>query len=194
MPIRTVTIATGMVMTEVATIPTVMHAEVSTSYRTEVVATAVIPAMSTHTVPGMCSTVAGIEYRTSEVEVVTMRIAGVNTEVPVAVTPIEWTIEVGGSDKCLPLCIQQHIAEVAVAALPVGAIDIIVTRHTHQVVEVDLIGSLILLISQIQFVGHLVSQEQSLVASLFVTHRLARCCYREHSYEGYHHLFHICIF
>ena len=120
-----------------------------------------------------------------------MWIASINAEVPETITPVEWTIEVCSCAECLPLPIQQDIAQVQVTTLPVVAINIIVTRHAHQVVEVDFIGSLILLVRQVQLVSHLVCQEQSLVACLLVAHCLARCCYRQHCYQGYHHLLHI---
>jgi hypothetical protein len=139
----------------------------------------------------MSTAIAGVEHRTTEVEVVTMWIASINAEVPETITPVEWTIEIGSCAECLPLPIQQNIAQVQVTTLPVVAIDIVITRHTHQVVEVDFIGSLILLVRQVQLVSHLVCQEQSLVACLFVAHCLARCCYRQHCYQGYHHLLHI---
>ena len=42
-----------------------------------------------------------------------------------------------------------------------------------------------------QFIGHLVRQEQCLVPCLFVAHCLARCCYRQHGYQGHHYLLHI---
>jgi hypothetical protein len=142
--------------------------------------------------PCVSTTIGKVECGTSEVEVVAVRIAGIDAKVPIACAPIQWTIEVAGCDICLPLCIEQYIAEVAVAALPVVTIDIIVTRHTHQVVEVDLVGGFILLISKIQLVSHFIGQKQCLVASLFVTHCLARCCYRQHTYKGYHHLLHSC--
>ena len=143
----------------------------------------------------MSTAIAGVEHRTTEVEVVTMWIASINAEVPETITPVEWTIEIGSCAECLPLPIQQNIAQVQVTTLPVVAIDIVITRHTHQVahqvVEVDFIGSLILLVRQVQLVSHLVCQEQSLVACLLVAHCLARCCYRQHCYQGYHHLLHI---
>jgi hypothetical protein len=167
-------------VTVVAAIPAVQHAEVCTSGRTEVVTVAIIVTVGTVQMPGMSTAIGCIEYGASKEEVVTVWIAGIDAEVPVACAPIQWTVEVAGSDICLPLCIQQYVAEITVAALPVVTIDIIVTRHTHQVVEIDLIGGLILFISKIQLISHLIGQEQRLVASLFITHCLARCCYRQH--------------
>ena len=43
----------------------------------------------------MTSTVRYVEVRATEVEIVAARIAGVDTEVPVACIPVERTVEVG---------------------------------------------------------------------------------------------------
>jgi len=56
----------------------------------------IIVAMSAINVPGVSAAIGGIEVWTPEVEVVTMRIAAIDAEVPVTVSPIEWTIEIGG--------------------------------------------------------------------------------------------------
>jgi hypothetical protein len=121
-----------------------------------VVAVVIVVTVCAMQVPSVSTTIGKVECRTSEVEVVAVWIAGIDAEVPVACAPIQRAIEVAGSDICLPLCIEQYVAEVAVAALPVVAIDIIVTRYTHQVVEVDLVGGLILFISKIQLVSHFI--------------------------------------
>ena len=171
-----------MMAMEVTAVPAVVHAEMGASCcRTEVVTVIIVVPVSAVQVPGVCTTISSIEHRTSKEEVVTVRIAGIDAEMPVACVPVEWAVEVAGSYVCLPLCVEQNVAQVAIAALPVVAIDIVIARHTHQVVEVDLIGGLILLVGKVQLVSHLIGQEQGLVASLFVTHCLARCCYRQHT-------------
>ena len=168
-------------LTEVASVPTVQHAEVRASGgRTVVVRAVVVVAASSYMVPGMSTAIAGIEHRASEVEVVAMRIAQIDAEVPVAVAPVEWTIEVGGIDEGLPLPVEQDVAHIQVATFPVGAIHIVITGDPHQVVEVDFVGRLILLVGQVQLVGHLVGQEQGLVACLFVAHCVARSCCQQH--------------
>ena len=146
------------------------------------VATVVVVAVSANSVPGMSATIGGIEGRTSVEEVVAVWIAGIDAEVPESVAPVEWTEEIGGCAECLPLPVEQDIAQVQVATLPIGAEYVIVARHAHQIVEVDFVGSLVLRIRQVQFVSHLVGQEESLVPCLFVAHGLARCCYRQHCY------------
>ena len=184
-----------MMVAEVTAIPTVQHTEVGAScYRAEVFATSVVISAAANNVPRMTSAIAGIEDRTSEVEVVAVWIAGIDAEVPVATIPVEWAVEVAGGTECLPLPFQQHVAHVQIATLPIGGIDIIVTGNTHQVVQIDFVGSLVLLVGQVQLVGHLVRQEQCLVACLLVAHCMARCCYCQHGYQGYHHLLHTCLY
>ena len=169
-----------MTIAEVATRPAVVHAEVLSAGRTEVCPVAIVVAVSAVQVPGMSATIGGIEVRTSEVEIVTVRIAGIDAEVPVACLPVEWTVEIAGGDECLPLPVEKDIAQIEVATLPVGTEDIGTARHTHQVVEIDLVRGLILLVGQVELVGHLVGQEQGLVASLLETHGVCLDCYCQH--------------
>jgi len=162
----------------------------ATCCRTEVVTTSIIVAASSYMVPGMSTAIAGVEHWSSEVEIVAMRIAQIDSEVPVAITPVEWAIEIGGIDKGLPLPVEQDIAQVQVAAFPIGAVYIVIAGNPHQIVEVDFVGSLVLFVCQVQLVGHLVGQEQCLVACLLVAHCFARSCIQQHHGQGYHYLFH----
>ena len=155
-----------------------------------VVAMSVVVSVSAMTVPGMSATIAGVEHRASEVEVVTVRIAGVDAEVPVATLPVQGTIEIGGCTEELPLPVDEHVAQVEVTTLPVNTKDIVIAGDTHQIVEVDFVGSLVLLISQVQLVSHLVREEEGLVPCLLVAHCLARCCDCQHCYQGHHYLLH----
>ena len=188
---RAIAADVAAVMVEVTTVPAVQHAEVrAPCCRTEVVAASVVVAVSAYYVPGVSATIAGIEHGASEVEIVAVRIAGIDAEVPVAVAPVEWAVEVAGCAEGPPLPVEQDIAHVQIATLPVVAIDVVVARHTHQVVEIDFVGGLVLFVSQVQFIRHLIGQEQRLVACLFVAHCLTRCCYCQHCYQGHHHLLH----
>ena len=120
--------------------------------------------------PAVASTVHGVEVRCAEIEVVTVWIAGVHTEVPIACVPIKRAIKIGGVAVHAVLPIEQNVTQVQVAALPVEAVQVVVVVDAHQVVEVNLVCSLILVIGEVQLVGHLVRQEQGLPASLVVTH------------------------
>jgi len=137
---------------------------------------AIVVAMSAMAVPGMSAAIGGIEYGTSEVEEVAVRITDIDAEMPETVTPRQWTEKIAGGTEGIPLPVQQDIAQVAVATLPVVAVNIVDTGHSHQVVEVDFVGSLILFVSEIQLIRHLVRQEQGFVSCLLVSHCLA-CSY-----------------
>ena len=95
---------------EIAAIPTIVHTEVLSANRTEVLSASIVVAMSAMNVPGMSTTIGCIEVWASEVEVIAMRIAAIDTEVPVTSLPIEWTVEVAGSYVCIPLPIIQNLA------------------------------------------------------------------------------------
>lgn len=107
-------------------------------------------------------------------------IAGVDAEVPMASIPIQRTEEIGGSTEGSPLPVEQDVAHVKVAALPVGAEHIVATGHTHKIIKVYLVCSLILLVGEVKLVCHLVREEKSLVACLLVAHSFCRCYYREY--------------
>jgi hypothetical protein len=158
--------------TEVAAVPTVVHAEVFSVWSVEVVPVSMIVTMSAYAMPSMCAMIGHIEVRTTEVEVVTMWVTGIDAEVPVACIPVEWTIEIGGCNKGVPLPLEQDIAQIEVTTLPIGSEHIVASCHPHQVVEVDLISCLVLLVSQIQLISHLISEEEGLVAGLLVAHCL----------------------
>ena len=166
--------------TEVATVPTVVHTNVLSVGGTVVIAVTVIVAMTSNPMPGVTAAIGGIEVGTAEVEVITMRIAQIDAEVPVACLPVEGTVEITGCHEGIPLPVVENITQVQVTALPVGAEHVGSPSNSHQVVEVDLVGGLILLVCQVQFVGHLVGQEQSLVAGLFVTHGVGGDAYSHH--------------
>ena len=154
----------------VTAIPTVAHAYmmVARDMWTEVVVPTFVITPAGVIPPTVTAMVRGEEVWATEVEVVAMRIAGVDAEVPVAAIPVQWAVEIGGCTEGIPLPLVEDITQVEVPALPIDAKHIVVTGHSHQVVQVDLVGCLILGIAQVQFVCHLVGQEQGLVACLLV--------------------------
>jgi hypothetical protein len=160
--------------TVITTVPSVTHAEVvvARNCRTEVLAMMLIVASPAVHPPAVPTTVGHIEVRTSEVEVVTVRVAGIDAEMPVACFPEERTIEIGGGQIGFPLPSMQDELQVGIAALPVEAKHVVTTSDTHQIIKVDFVGSLILGIGQIQLVCHLVGQEQGLSPCLLVAHGL----------------------
>ena len=156
--------------TVVSTIPAVMHTYMMVMMSTVVIAVAVIVAVTAMAMPSMPSAIGHVEVGISEVEIVTVRVAEIDAEVPVTSLPVQGTVEIGCCHKGVPLPVVKDIAHVEVATLPVGAEHICTSCDTHEVVEVDLIRSLILLFGQIQLVCHLVGEEQGLVAGLLVAH------------------------
>jgi len=144
------------VAAEVTTVPTVVHADMPSVRGPEVLAMAMIVAVSAYSVPGVGTTIGVIEMRTSEVEVVSMRVTGIDAEVPVTGIPIQRAIEIRSCDESIPLPVKEDIAQIEITALPVGPIHIVTTGDTHQIVEIDLIGCLVLFVSEIQLISHLV--------------------------------------
>ena len=176
---------------EVTAIPTVVHTEViPVVSRTVVIPVSIVVAVTAMSVPGVSTTIGGIEVWTPEVEVVTMRIAAIDAEVPVTSLPVQRAVEVAGCNVGIPLPVEEYIAQIEVTALPVDAKHIVATCNPHQVVEVNLISCLVLCIRQVQLVSHLVGQEQGLVASLLVAH--CTCCHRggQHHHQCEKHLLH----
>ena len=118
----------------------------------------------------MVASIANVEVWYTEEEVVAARVTCVDSEMPVTSDPVERTIEVGGIAESAKLPVEQDIAQVEITLAPVYAIQVIISIDAHQIVEVHLISCLVLIICQVQLVSHLVSQEESLLACLFVTH------------------------
>jgi hypothetical protein len=77
-----------MMMAILTAIPAVQHPMVCAACWTEVVTAAIVVAMAAMQVPGVGTTIGGIEGRTSEIEVVAVRIACIDAKVPVAGAPI----------------------------------------------------------------------------------------------------------
>ena len=127
----------------------------------------------------------------TEEEVVSARISGVDSEMEISAIPIERTIEIASRAEITILPIQEDIAQIEVTLAPVYAVEIIVGINAHEIIQVNLVGSLILIVCQIEFVSHLVSKEQSLLASLLITHcRSCSKCHAEHCYKCYNQLLH----
>ena len=155
---------------EVTTIPAIVHTYMMIVMSTIVVAVSVIVTMPSMAMPSVSTTIGSIEVRTPEVEVLTMRVAQIDAEVPVTCLPVEWAIEIAGGYIGVPLPIVKDITQVEITTLPVGAEHVCTSCHSHEIVKINLVGCLVLLVIQIQLVGHLVGQKQGFVASLLITH------------------------
>ena len=159
-----------MVAAIISAIPAVAHTHmvVAMYIRTIVAVMSFVVASASVVVPAVSTAIGHIEVWLSKVEVVTMRIAGIDAEVPVSSLPVKGAIEIGSCTEQIPLPGVEYVTQVQVAALPIGAEHIVITCYAHQVVQVDFIGCLVLCVCQVQFVSHLVSQEEGLSASLLV--------------------------
>ncbi len=94
----------------------------------------------------MPATIGIKESRTTEVEIVSIGIAGINSEVPDPVKDIERTVEICCIEEVLPLPIVENVAQIEVALFPINAIKVSFGGNSHEVIEVYLIASLVLLV------------------------------------------------
>lgn len=141
----------------------------------------VIPRAASVVVPAMSSAIGVEESGTAEIEIVAVRIARVDAEMPEPRAPIEGTVEIACRQIRAVLPVEQDIAQVNIAALPVSPVNLVGVVHAQEIIEIHLIGGLILLLGEVKLVCHLVGQEQSLLSSLFVTHGV---CRERHSKNG----------
>lgn len=116
-----------------------------------------------------------------------IEVVGGTVEVPkgeenVGGTPLDGTIEVGGTGETCILPVVEDIVEVGIATLPVEVIGT-AGGDIEEILEVDLIDLVELIGSQIEFVGHLVTQEVRLLLGL--AERQDASGERVHSTYGY---------
>lgn len=150
------------------------HSAVAMSWS---VASAMIPRAVAIHVPAVAASINGIEVWRAKVEIVAVRVAGIHAEVPITGIPIQWAIEVSGISVHAVLPVEQNVAQVQIAPFPINTVQVVVVVYTHEVVQVYFVCGFVLVIGQIQLISHLVRQEKSLLASLFITHGVGRYCY-----------------
>ena len=139
-------------MTTIAWTPTTVHVTISTSviatthgYATMMEHSAVIPATATIVMPCMTSMICCIEVWMTVIEVIAMWIVCIDAEVPESIAPIEWTVEILKSAECAILPVEQYVREIKVTSGPIVCIQIRSRVYTHEIVEINLVCSLILL-------------------------------------------------
>ena len=93
-----------MVAAIISAIPAVAHTHmvVAMYIRTIVAVMSFVVASASVVVPAVSTAIGHIEVWLSKVEVVTMRIAGIDAEMPIACFPIEGAVEIAGCDKGIP--------------------------------------------------------------------------------------------
>ena len=98
--------ASATIATVVSAIPSAAHTEVLVMAwiaGTVEIATPLIVAASVVHAPTVTATIGYVEVGTSEVEIVAVRIAGIDAEVPVACIPNQRAVEIGGCTEQIPL-------------------------------------------------------------------------------------------
>lgn len=123
------------------------------------------------------SAIGDIDAGASEV-VVTVAIAIEDGVVPAISRPSYGTQEVVNCCEEPVLPVEEHVAQILVAVLPVVAECVGRIVYGQEIVEVYLVGTVVLLSCEVQLVCHLVRQEPSLLASRFVVEGFRRehCC------------------
>ena len=175
---------------EVAPVPAVFHAPMLVAVGNVVVAVMIVVASSSIVSPTVSTAIRNVDMWSGEIEVVAVGIAGIDTKVPVAGMPGEGTVEVEGGLKSAPLPVEEYVAHVQVAAGPIGAVEVVRCRDAHQIVEVYLEGGLVLGVVEVQFVSHLVGEEEGFPACLFIAHGVAVEQKGEQGGECHDYLFH----
>ena len=183
---RTASSALYASTTIISAIPTVTHTREATAmcYTMSMREISMIPRTTTIVMPAMTSSVCNIEMWTTEIEVVTMWIASVDAKVPIATLPPQWAIEIACCTESLILPVEKNISQVLITMNPVVSKHIIVCINTQEIVKIYLVCSLILLFIKVKLIRHFICKEQSLLASLLVTHSICRC--EECAQKSYH--------
>jgi hypothetical protein len=118
----------------------------------------------------MSASIDRIEVRTTEVIIVAVWISCIDPKMPVISVPIYRAIEIQAFEIITVLPVVQYVLQVDIALLPVISVNVAIVVDAHQIVEVDLIGGFVLVICKIQFIRHLIRQEESLLSGLLITH------------------------
>ena len=150
-----------------------------------------IPATTTVHSPAVSSTIDVVEVRTAKVEIVTARITGIDAKVPIAGVPVKRTIEVGSFQIHTILPVEENVLQVEVTLSPVNTVEVTLTVYAHQIVKVHFVCCFILFLCKIQLIRHFVGEEESLLASLLITHCFCRYCHDDQCCQGEHKLLHI---
>ena len=132
----------------------------------------------------------GNPYAGTAIVVVATIVVTVDGEVPASSTPNDRTKEVVGCHQQAVLPVVQDAAEVVQAIAVVAAVEVGRRIDTQEVVEVDLVGVVILLVVEIELVGHLVRQVESLCLCTFKTHCVGAVEGCHHKHQGENKLFH----
>lgn len=108
---------------------------------------------------------------------VTHAVVAVDWEVPSATQPGDGIQKVVRGGEYAPLPIEEDVAKVGIAVCEVVAIDNVALRgEAEEVVEVDFVAVVVLLVVEVELVGHLIGEETGFFASTFVAHSVSGEC------------------
>lgn len=119
-------------------------------------------------------------------------VVGIDGKQPRSCMPGHRTVEIGNADIAVVLPTVQHHPQLSVARVPPIAQHVVSPVDTQQIVEIDLIHSLVLLWRKVQFVGHLVAQEECLFPGCAIAHGVGSGGHDRHHCQN-HQLLHLLI-
>jgi hypothetical protein len=109
---------------------------------------------------------------------------------PMSGAPYNRTQEIIGCKKQAILPIVQDATQVADSVVVIDTIEVGRSTYTEEVIEVDLVGIIILLVVEVEFIGHLIGQVESFCLCTFETHCIGTHPGCHHDYERKDKLFH----
>ena len=121
----------------------------------------------------MSATIVKVYGRTIVV-VISVGIVAIDGESPSATIPKERVEEIIGSSEDSILPVEQNVTKVGITIGEITTVNVVGCLYAEQIVEVDLVAVFVLLVVEVQLIGHLVGEEQSLLASLLVVHCMQR--------------------
>ena len=132
-------------------------------------------------VAAVTATIGNPHAGTAEVKIVAIVIA-IDREEPAACPPHDGTEEIVRCKQQAVLPVVQDAAEIVDSVVVIDTIKVGRRVDTEEVVEVDLVGIVILLVVEVEFIRHLVRQVESLGLSTFETHCMGTHpgCHHEH--------------
>lgn len=112
-------------------------------------------------------------------------IAVVDCEVQCALADDYRSVEVLGLEEKFILPAGKYITEFICTAIPIDSEDVSSTNQAIEVVQIDFIDSVVLVICEVQFVGHLIGEEKRFAACPFVAHSVSvhHCCENDRGNE-----------
>ena len=97
-------------------------------------------------------------------------IVSVDGEVPTPRTPYDRANEIVGSQHQIVLPVEEDVAQIVQAELKISSIEVAFVVETHQIIQIYLVCVVVLLVVQVELVGHLVRQIECFLSCTLVAH------------------------